>query len=674
MYKKNSWIVALLVALSFSIFFIGCIDPLAVEPPDEETYTEFELTKFNAWGGNAENQAGWGSDGAKWDNGKKTVESIGLTAEMLQSAKYLVVEVNDGFPKNNFETIWSSWDADGEPIGDWQQFSNITGSGGDLNPGFGTREGNVLKLEMAKILKSYSLFKDSATASITLLIQHWGNGGTGACIKSAKLLISDKKEPFVAVTGITMPATSGAMSLDISLGATVAPDNATLQRIIWSIAGFLPEGDADEAANWLTIDNTSAATYASSKAALLAKVDFKKIDKVVINAPGYSYIDYSVYPPEEVDVDAETTTIVGGAKSSNIIVGAAAGTVKVKAIILGGATEGGDDFTKDFTIEIASLIPYNVPKSGGGFFYVDLNDWETQTPSGAGINDVVPLAVTAADKITVPYTENLQRVNFKLTDAQVTALAIAVAANSVKIEIDGEVTEGTGDSFRHHIGNALTGANWNATSGSGDNDLSSILTSTQTFTANASSEGALNYFILQHRTATAVTIEIKSIKIIYGGVAVDVDGTVQTVLVKSGGSNPGEVSLVTDGYQVSFAGGYGNSYGIFEVDFGTDKLSDFAKIEFDYVGISGDVGWKKVRVFAFNTEKTGYFGTGGSTDQVAVYDYESDGVGTDGKTLVSISESIGGVVSTITSSKVWFIITLHSDPAVFNVTKIKFVK
>jgi hypothetical protein len=191
--------VALLIALAFSAFFIGCIDPLVVEI-DTDTYTEFELTGFNAFGGNKENQAGWVTDGATKvgsDGTGSFTGDIGLTVEKLQSARYLVVEMNDGFPKNNFETIWGSYDASGATIGgsDWNQFSSITTAQGGLNAGMGTQDGNIFKMEMSKILKSYPTFRDPKAASIFLLIQHWGNGGTGACIKSAKLLIPDVVEP-----------------------------------------------------------------------------------------------------------------------------------------------------------------------------------------------------------------------------------------------------------------------------------------------------------------------------------------------------------------------------------------------------------------------------------------------------------------------------------------------
>jgi hypothetical protein len=199
MFKKNSWIVALLIALAFSAFLIGCIDPLEVRE-DTDTYTEFELTGFNAFGGNKENQQGWATDGVikvGSDGTGSFTGDIGLTVEKLQNARYLVVEMNDGFPKNNFETIWGCYDASGATIGgnDWNQFSSITSSSGTLNAGMGTQDGNIFKMEMSKILKSYPTFRDPKATSIFLLIQHWGNGGTAACIKSAKLMIPDKVEP-----------------------------------------------------------------------------------------------------------------------------------------------------------------------------------------------------------------------------------------------------------------------------------------------------------------------------------------------------------------------------------------------------------------------------------------------------------------------------------------------
>jgi len=338
-----------------------------------------------------------------------------------------------------------------------------------------------------------------------------------------------------------------------------------------------------------------------------------------------------------------------------------------------------DDFY--ILIDNIPIIPYEVPKGGAGYFYVDLNDWDTQTPESVNINSHVPLAVTAQNKITVPFTEDLQRVNFKLTDEQAELIFNADAA-ILTLDIQGTVT-GTGDSFRYHIGNALAGSGWSTTNGVGGTG-SAFATITGPKTPGFGGDKSLansGYFILQHRVAAAATVEITSIKITYGYVSVDVGGTPQNVVVKGGRSDEyadnrtANVSLVTDGYQVQFNGGYGNSYGIFAVDFGTDKLSDFSNIEFGFKGISGDVGWKRLRVYAYNynSEKTDYLDSGGNTNKIVEYNYESGANASDGLSTISVSEAISGA-SGITSSKVWFIITIHADVATFQVTNIKFVK
>jgi hypothetical protein len=667
MFKKNSWIVALLVALSFSIFFIGCIDPLVEAPPDKGTFTEVELTEFNAWGGNAENQAGWGTDGAKWDSGKKTVKPLGLTVEDFQKAKYLVVEVNDGFPKNGFETIWSSWDASGASIADWQQFSNITTGSGVLNPGFGTKEGNTLKLEMSKILKNYSTFQDSSTAAITLIIQHWGNGGTGACIKSAKLLISDEPTPHEDVTDITLPGDGGMFGykLEFALSATVAPSFATNQKILWSIRKWVSEDGTK------TIDlDADLSAYESfvARNELKGKVDFKTT---------YNENDDPVYGRNAI-------IATDGADS--------AGTVTLLATIKNAVYDADEDkyldFTKEFTVSIIDVITYEVPAGGIGFFYVDLNDWRTTSPTGVHDNAAVLTdSKTDTHNISVKFTLEQQRVNFGFTDAQI-AILKALGAGSVDIEIDGEVTAGTGDQFRYHLGDATAGGSWNSTGAAGGNAaLSTILTATLTLGQNADKDPG--YFILQHRVGDEVTIEIRSIKITFGPetISVDVDGTPQDVEVNGTGSNVppilgtpvGDTGLL-NGYTCELLGGYGNSYAIFKVDFGTDTLSDFATIEFDYKGIIGDVGYKKLRVYAFEAEKTGYFGTDGA-GWIAIFDYETDGIGNDGKTLMSVSEDIiPTAAAAITTNEVWFIITIHaggsdaSGNTTFQISDIKFVK
>jgi len=410
---------------------------------------------------------------------------------------------------------------------------------------------------MAKIIKNYSSFRDDSIDSMFLLIQHWGNGGPSACIKSAYLLISDEPIPFVPVTSISYTgATSGKVGQGINLSATVAPENASKQKITWSIAGFQPEGSK----TWLT----------------------------------------------------DTTKYVSK-QTNSTIVATEGGKVKVKATILGGRGNNTDFVSSDFIIDITSPIPYIVPASGAGFFYVNLNDWATQTPEWANINSTVPLAVTAANKITVPFTENNQRVNFGFTADQIAILqGLKDAGGSVDVKIVGTVTSGSGDSFRYHIGNALMGSNWNGTNGKGADTFANILTSTQTFTTNADT---LGYFILQHRTADAATIEIYSIKITYTSapagqqinVTFGVDAT-EVVREMSDGTEPGIIAYANGGYTYTYGtvenSNYGNAIVRFKVDLGTATLGQYSKVTFTWTGISGDVASnRKLYLLATDTEE-----------------------------------------------------------------------
>jgi hypothetical protein len=351
--------VALLTALALTAFSIGCIEPLA-ESGDTGTYREVEIKEFNAWGGNALFQSGWGTDGAKWDSGKKEVKSIGLSIEDLQAAKYLVVEVNDGFPKNNFETIWDGWDADGNKTGDWAQFSQVTSAAGDLNPGMGTRDGNILKLEMAKIIKDYSLFRSKSTVAITLLIQHWGNGGTAACIKSAKLLVSDEPVPFVPVRNMSLVTNSFYWTNELSLDAKFTSDDATNQRITWAIMQWR----SADGATTLRLpvldpsDPDSIDAYEEAQGKLFGKVSWKQEEYIV---------DDSVYPNKTALRPIIGTLVAPGGIDS-------VGTVTLYAIVKEGTLEDTSkpegetnkiiNFEKDLMVTIRNPPPFTFKLDG----------------------------------------------------------------------------------------------------------------------------------------------------------------------------------------------------------------------------------------------------------------------------------------------------------------------
>jgi hypothetical protein len=160
-----------------------------------------------------------------------------------------------------------------------------------------------------------------------------------------------------------------------------------------------------------------------------------------------------------------------------------------------------------YTHKLPSLPDiYQVPAAGADYFFINLNDFAT---SGA-VNPNVPEGELEADKITLSFTENDQRANFKFTDAQVALLTSAV---SLKVTVTGTATPDT--SFRYHIGDATTGSSWNATDPAVQGVFSAITGEKDvTFGANKSAT-TVTYFILQQRAAVETEVVIESIKIEY---------------------------------------------------------------------------------------------------------------------------------------------------------------
>ena len=223
---------------------------------------------------------------------------------------------------------------------------------------------------------------------------------------------------------------------------------------------------------------------------------------------------------------------------------------------------------------------YQVPSPGPGFFYVNLNDYQTQTPTEASINSTVPAGTLAADKLTLTFTENNQRANFKLTPAQVNSVN---SGDSLKITVTATATPDT--EFRYHIGNALSGASWNATDPAISGAFTTIVGEKDVSFGTNKSDETTTYFILQQRAAAETVVEITSIKIqVIGGsgpaITIDSDASFDYVS-GDGPSNPDGVSLkgnikpdisaainaLTGGevwiYWVHVTGGdRGNNYGI----------------------------------------------------------------------------------------------------------------
>jgi hypothetical protein len=194
--------------------------------------------------------------------------------------------------------------------------------------------------------------------------------------------------------------------------------------------------------------------------------------------------------------------------------------------------------TDSVTIEISKITIGVMPPALNTWFYLDLEDWETDPDV---VSATVPLAAFADGTVTVPFiaTAN-QRINFKLSEAQKVALTNSFAnsapglGNSVKVTIVGEVVAGSGTDggFRYHIGDITSTGGWNATSGATPGTLTSILSATLTYDnlggkyggssteptiENPDSTNEPNYFVFQHQPANAVTIEISSIRFDFVG-------------------------------------------------------------------------------------------------------------------------------------------------------------
>ena len=336
MFRKNSWIVALLLVLSLSVFF-GCIE--VIEEEDTDTYTYVDLgTEFNTWGGQAY-QRGWSTDGASWNDPNHTVKNLGLKLEDFKAARYLEIELNVDSTAGSVDLIW------GNESNGWNQTASVA-PGGAAGP---------LKIDLTKLI-NYANYKTSES-QIRIIIQYNQPGQVAGLVKSAKLAIPDNVE-FVPVEDITINNNEGLTGSRINLTSVLTPSDATNQKIIWSIISFDPDavpGDSDILA---ITDEPGTAAYTNQKNALLNAVNF---ESVTVTTPDDTYIDYSVWPPATESIpDTGTSTV---AKLSNVIKVNSytnPGKVVVRATVLNGIIdEDGKEanYFKEFTITVAEKLP-----------------------------------------------------------------------------------------------------------------------------------------------------------------------------------------------------------------------------------------------------------------------------------------------------------------------------
>jgi len=162
---------------------------------------------------------------------------------------------------------------------------------------------------------------------------------------------------------------------------------------------------------------------------------------------------------------------------------------------------------------------YIVPKAGGTFFYLNLNDYQTE----GAVNNHVPEGELTKTQLTVFFRENDQRANFPLTAEQVKAIKERKSGTDVTVTVTGYASSFGGEvaasttPFRYHLGNAKVADAWNGTTNNttgpftGSNYNAPV---TLGFVANPT-DALLGYFILQQRAAAETEVVIRSIKFTY---------------------------------------------------------------------------------------------------------------------------------------------------------------
>jgi len=289
MLKKNSWIAALVLALSLTAFlFTGCVSPLKVEE-DNEVYEEYPLDKgYNAWAGQVY-QKGWAIGGIKFQGKGDAItvaKDLGYDIDMFQRATKLKIEMPDAsYPRSGVDIIWGGEDASGDSGkagGMWNQ-QPIAGGSGDVDPTFAKKDGNVLIIDLTKALKNYSVYTKAAKLKIVMQVNAPSYGDVEGLVQKAYLMIPATPPPFVPVTDVSLVATSKSMrwTSELALAARISPSNATDQAISWAIQSFKPKvgPDADKVIALPDLDpsdQTSVDAYQAAKKKLFGYVRFQQ--------------------------------------------------------------------------------------------------------------------------------------------------------------------------------------------------------------------------------------------------------------------------------------------------------------------------------------------------------------------------------------------------------------
>jgi hypothetical protein len=317
MLKKNSWIVALLLALSITAFFIviGCVPALVVEE-DNEVYEEYPLDKgYNAWAGQVY-QKGWAIGGIKFQGKGDAIviaKDVGYDIEMFQKATKLKIEMPDAsYPRSGVDIIWGGEDENGDSGkagGMWNQ-QPIAGGSGDIDTTFAKKDGNVLIIDLQKALKNYSAYTKAAKLKIVMQVNAPSYGDVEGLVQKAFLMIPATPPPTVSISSVAYPSTTiFYTTTGFPLEVSIRPDNATNTKVDWAIAKWVPgkkaDGTvADSAAVTLDLStpltNTAVADTSSEFYGLSNFAYTKKLLLGRVNWLQEEYVtDENVYPAEK---------------------------------------------------------------------------------------------------------------------------------------------------------------------------------------------------------------------------------------------------------------------------------------------------------------------------------------------------------------------------------------
>ncbi|MDR0586761.1 MAG: hypothetical protein LBG26_05935 [Treponema sp.] len=280
--------------------------------------------------------------------------------------------------------------------------------------------------------------------------------------------------PFVAVTGIDgIPATRNAITgslLDLNVGVSVVPAEATQKDIVWSVktAGTTGLTSADVASGSFTPASagtaTLTATIVNGKAQgddFTAETTITIIKPVtsIANVPAYGTKDYAVSLAGATPIpgDATNKTIVWTVKTSGAGVSAitdnsftptATGTVTLTATIADGSGLG-TPFTSDYTITINEL--------GAVTPGVGLGEDTSITLKGTNGNVTVDLSKDAEVTLTVgdvyyvsintaggSYTDIAWRLNGTKQEGITGSLIFldTSTAKTIKLTVEGKTSSG----------------------------------------------------------------------------------------------------------------------------------------------------------------------------------------------------------------------------------------